>query len=135
MKSFVIGLLLLVSFIVSNQAESSEEKDYRIVTFREGVREAMEADGDWKTCGNYFAAVETTSGKLVHFAFEKDSNDHVSTILSFATLNRIVVSIDGKATIPTVTVRGGKRNARFAIKMNVEDYKVGLPCLTAGRKM
>jgi len=126
MKYFVTGLLLWFIALLPRSAESAEET-YHIITFQAGMKAAMKGDGKWKTCSDYFAAVETGSGKVIHFTFEKSPS---STIFAFTKIDRVIVSIQKNVTTPTVIVLEDRVDAKFILKMNVEDYKAGLPCLT-----
>jgi hypothetical protein len=129
LKLFIVGLLL--GFVVMMPGSASAQGiGHRILPFKTGV-EATKTDENWKRCGNYFATIETTSGKIVYFTFEKELSDKLSVGLIFTTVDQIVVSINEKAATPLVATMG----AKFFIVMNMQDYRVGLPCLGNGEKI
>lgn len=134
MKSIVIGLLLWFMLTLSGSAESAGEM-YRVVTFKSGVKNALKSGGIWKACGAYFAATESTGGKIVHFSFERRLGGKLSTVFAFSKVDRITVSIDEKSRAPSVGIIGDIHGTKFVLKMNSKDYTDGLPCLANGTKI
>lgn len=135
MRYFVIGLLLWFTATLSGSAQSAENNEHRIVTFRAGVKEAMKKDPDWKLCGDYFAETEIAKDKIVHFAFEKGPPGKITTVFTFTMLDRVFVSINEKVATPLVMLRGKGPGTEFFLVMNVSDYKTALPCLAKGMKI
>lgn len=129
MRLTSLGFTLLFSFALMGSAESAEGV-YRIVSLSE--KHATISGMYWRACGDYFAAADSTEGKIIHFNFEKRSAGKSSTVFAFSRIDRVVVSVREGATAPTVAIMGTKRGAQFLIMMNAADYKTGLPCLANG---
>ncbi|MFA6519602.1 MAG: hypothetical protein WCT41_02145 [Candidatus Paceibacterota bacterium] len=134
MRYFVLGLLLWFVVLMPSSAESAEET-HRIVSLATGIKDAMKNNEYWKSCGDYFAAGESTEGKIVHFIFERSMLGYSRETSAFVTMDRVVVSIDKKLKTPMVIILNGRMDTPFILKMNVEDYKAGLPCLAKGTKV
>jgi hypothetical protein len=129
MKYFVLGVLLWFIALLPSSA-SAQGIGHRILPFKTDS-EAAKTDENWKACGGYFASIETADGKIVYFTFEKGLPDKLSVGIIFTTIDQVVVSINEKAATPLVATMG----AKFFIVMNMQDYRIGLPCLGNGTKI
>lgn len=134
MKCFVLGLLLGFAVMMPGSAESAEET-HRIVSLATGIKDAMKNGEYWKSCGDYFAAGESDDQKIVHFIFERSLLGHSRETSAFVTMDRVIVSVDKKMKTPMLIIRDTRRDALFILKMNAEDYRAGLPCLSKGTKV
>lgn len=134
LKNVVLGMLFWFALTLPGSAESAEVV-YRIVTFKVDLKEAMKDDEHWKACGDYFAYAESEEGKIIHFNFERKSAGKLSTVFAFSKIERVVVTIEERARVPTVSIVGNRPDALFLISMNVKDYMSGLPCLAKGTKI
>lgn len=132
MKHLIKYVVILGSILTALVSYSAENADgaYPIIMLRPGVMEEMKTDNSWKTCGEYFAAGETTEGKIIHFTFEKKSFPKPETVFAFGPVGRLIISIDRAILTPVAIVRG----TWVILKMNPEDYLMGLPCLANGGK-
>lgn len=134
-KLILIGFMLGIASTIPNKARSEEEVAYRIATLKGKVKKALrKGDPFWKACGNYFAKAETRNGKIVHFTFKKRSPGGLNTVFAFATANRLTISINEKLATPSVVILGDERTGRFILRMNMRQYRAGLPCLASGIK-
>ncbi|MDP2655127.1 MAG: hypothetical protein Q8P17_01015 [bacterium] len=129
MKLILLGFVLWFALTLPSSAESAEGV-YQLVSLKE--RHAKISDIHWKACGEYFAAAESTEGKVVHFNFKKKSAGKLSVVFAFSKIEDVVVLTKKGTTIPTVAIMGTKRRMQFAISLTAEDYKASLPCLANG---
>lgn len=63
MKLILISTMFWFTLTMYISAESAGEM-YQIVALKTGVKEALKANDTWKACGEYFAAAESTTGKI-----------------------------------------------------------------------
>lgn len=105
---------------------------YPVVSLMKGSRDALEQNARWKICGGYLAAIETSAGRVVHFTFEIVSPDGLAPAFVFPMADMVAVSIDPKLYAPVVTVFRYGSVTYFVMKMNLEEYKKGLPCFSHG---
>jgi len=133
LKIFVICLLLSAT---PSAAGDIEHVGYPVVSFTIGVEEALR-NQEWTMCGKYFAKIESEKDKTVAFSYVQRSPDEIFTapLVAFSKAELINPSIDEKATSPTVIILRGRWKDRVLLRMNLEDYKTGLPCLGKGTKM
>ena len=129
MKCFITGLLLWFTITLPSSVRGAEAMEYRLLTFKDELKTAVKDDATWKICGDYFAASDSTEGKIVHFISERMVAEQLATTLSFVTIDRIIVSIEKEATTPTVSILWRGWNTRFVLKMNAKEYEAGLPCI------
>lgn len=135
LKLFVFGLLLGVVLVMQGSAQSAEV--HRLVPLKDGkVSEAVKkavGDGvEWKTCGNYFAAGESTKGKLLYFNFDGIFLGVPSTAFIAAPIDQVLPATNEEATVPMVGIIWIGRNSLFILNMTAEEYKIGLPCFGKG---
>ncbi len=133
----VVGVLLSVVSVASaipNTPGSPEDTEYQVVPFTLRLKEAPDKSPEAKMCGKYFAEIEVEGEKFVLFIFEKRLPDDQSAITFVFTPTEWLTtpSINEKAASPTVTLLGEGRHVRFRLKMNMPDYKTGLPCISKG---
>ena len=134
MKLIILGFVLWFALYLPGSAESAEGV-YKVVAIKGSLKKAMDGDDYWKACGNYFAAAESTDGKIIYFNFEKRSGGKLSRVLAFSRIERVIISIEERVRIPVVSIIGNVRDALFVLSMNATDYKAGLPCLANGVKI
>jgi len=133
MKYIAAALFLSFAFAMPGSAKSAERTGYRIISFSDAMKKAMNDGSHWKACGAYFAAANSTEGKIVYFTFEKRVAGKSSRIPAFSMTERVVVSIDERLWTPMLVVRGTTTwDVQFVLKMNTRDYKASLPCLANG---
>lgn len=133
MKHVCLGILLWFTLFLPGSARGAEEA-YQLLAFEAGLKQAMKDDGHWEACGEYFAAVETTEGKVVHFHFERVPPGIAPRVFVFLRVGHVNVSISESAAAPLVVVKSGYGGTWFLLRMKVADYKVALPCLGTGDK-
>lgn len=144
MKSIVLVLVCIALAIAGSargaEGEGAEEAVFPLVIFSDEMKVFAEAlrsrtlgvgSGEWRECGNYLAVNYARGAEILRFGFQRvpPSNDLVQVVLS--TTNIIVVSIDEKAATPALVIRG-EQPEQFILRMNSEDYKTVLPCLSRG---
>ena len=130
MRFFITGLLLWFTITLPGSARSADEGAYPIVTLGVDTKAAARNNGaNWKVCGDYFAAGESTEGKVVHFTFERGAPERVTRTFTFVTIDRISISVEEKVTAPVVAILWNGWNTRFVLKMNAKEYEAGLPCI------
>ena len=129
MRFFITSVLLCFAPFLPSSAENVGEAGHRIIAFSEGLKAAAENDVSWKVCGDYFAAAESTEGKIVHFTFESGAPGHEVRTLTLISIDRISISVEEKVAAPVVTVLWNGWDTRFVLKMNAGDYATGLPCI------
>ena len=121
---FVVGLILGVPSLAP-----IEEGVYRVNAFSEVAREILQADEEWRTCGNYFAAIHSPGGKVVYFTLGASLFDDGPSIPALPEANRITVRVNRELMVPKATVqRGGFGTWYYTIWMNLQDYATGFPC-------
>lgn len=135
MVRFFIVLFFWLVPALSGLSKGVEAEIHRLVTFGMNMKEAVEDNANWRICGNYFAAKEFMGEKVIFFIYEKESSRHIVQALTFITVEHFIVSIDGEATVPEVIVVRDGQNTQFILKMGVEDYLAGLPCIAKGTKI
>ncbi len=128
MRYVIVGLLLWFTLTMSGSARSAEDI-YPIIALRTSVMEEIKTGGSWKACGDYFAAGETTDGKIIHFTFEKKAIPKSETVFALGPIERLIISIDRRALTPVAIVR----RTWVTLIMSPEDYLAGLPCLANGK--
>ena len=129
MKLILLGMMLWFALTLPGSAESAEGV-YKLISLKE--RYATISDTNWKVCGEYFAAAESTEGKVVHFNFEKKSAGKLSIVFAFSKIEDVVVLTKNGTATPTVAIMGTKRRMQFTVILTAEDYKPALPCLANG---
>lgn len=132
---FVIGLAFWLMVAFSGPARSADEMGYKLVGLNQSVRKAIGSDSDWKACGNYFAAGESTEGKIVHFIVERKLYGYPFKTFIFVTTDHLIVSIERKVAAPVVIVLKDRPSTQYILRMNAKDYVAGLPCLAKGEKV
>lgn len=134
MRYFVIGFIAWVMLALPGSAKSAEEIGfYRVATVSKTMKETLQSGGFWAMCGSYFAGLEMPAGKIIFFSFEGSSADMMS--FAFTNIELVTIEISKKAGPPTVVMLGDKRNRQYVLQMTLEDYKMGLPCLSKGAKI
>mgnify|MGYP001578385969 len=134
MKLIILGFVLWFALYLPGSAESAEGV-YKVVAIKGSLKKAMDGDDYWKACGNYFAAAESTDGKIIYFNFERKSAGKLSTVFAFSKIDSVIISIDERVRTPVVDIVGNSREMMFLISMNSRDYKTGLPCLAKGTRI
>jgi len=111
--------------------------EHRVVTLTMGLKEVLQKDPSWKMCGNYFARKENGEDKVILFLFEKGPAGGLPEVAlsAFTAVDGMSVSINKGVRFPTVFVLDSGWDRKFFIKMNLEDYKTGLPCFGKGTKI
>lgn len=135
LRVFAISLLFWTTPAIQNAMGEVPSAEYRIVTLTTGLKETLRGDPSWRMCGNYFARKENGGKKIVFFGFEKLPSDNPSASTFFAFTNVEWMDaplIHDRVAAPTVFVLETERGKRFFLKMNMKDYKIGLPCLGKG---
>jgi len=133
MNSFFVGLLLSVAIIIPSSADSKRRNEYPVVSFTPDARETFEHNRNWRMCGDYFAEIGATDGKIVHFKFREKLFDKRSMRLMFARVEQInTPAINEKVATPLVMVLGEGLGMKFVFVMNKKDYDEAIPCLVKG---
>ena len=127
LKFFVIGLLLSFVVMMPGSAESAESIGHRLLAFEPNI-DAAKTDPRWTTCGKYFEVLETPTGKLVYFTYERGLPGESAKGYYFGMTDRIVPFVSEKATTPLVVVWDFGQGTTFFIATNFKDLKDGLPC-------
>lgn len=141
LKMFAVGLffglLLAAAPATSTATEGVGNTEHRVVTLTMGLKEVLQKDPSWKMCGNYFARKESGDEKIVLFLFEKAPAGGLPEVAlsAFTVVDGMNVSISNGMKFPTVFVRDSGWDRKFFIKMNLDDYKKGLPCFGKGMKI
>jgi len=130
MRYFIIGFIAWVMLILPGSATSAEE-EHKILMVKKNMREMMTKDEEGlKMCGNYFAGMEMPKRRIIHFSFEKKSAAEQKTTYVFADIDAVVISISENMPFPTVIILGDEKNPLIVLRMDRENYKEGLPCLS-----
>jgi len=134
---FAIGLLFSVTPAISTAVEGIGNTEHRVVTLTMGLKEVLQKDPSWKMCGNYFARKENGEEKIVLFLFEKTPSGGLPEVAlsAFTTIDGMKVSVSNEKRFPTVFVLDSGWERKFFIKMNLDDYKTGLPCFGKGTEI
>lgn len=130
MKSFTIGLLLAFVLGMPGSAKSTEELEYRVIPLAAEVLKSVNANG-WTECGAYFAALEGPRDKIVVFSFRGYRFGDPFMSFRFVDVRAVHVSVNERIRDLTVVIR----DSESVLRMNLEDYKVALPCLGKGEKI
>ncbi len=69
MKNVLLGLVLWFALYLPGSAMGDEET-FRVIPLSAGIKESLLDSTLMRTCGDYFAAAETTEGKIIHFNYE-----------------------------------------------------------------
>ncbi len=130
MKFIIIGFLLWFTLTLPSSARAGGN-EYPIVTLGDTKATAKK---EWRVCGSYFAAGESTVGKMVYFAFERKSpGAPARKVFMFVFGDRVAVSLEKQVTTPRVLMLQEGRDMYYVIRMNPKDYMAGLPCISTQR--
>ncbi|MDD3531399.1 MAG: hypothetical protein PHV99_02310 [Candidatus Pacebacteria bacterium] len=132
----IAGIGVLLFCITSGIAGSTEDFEHPIIAIAADLWKTLRKQ-EWEMCGEYFAKMETAREKIVAFSYAKGPPTGLPTapLFIFTRVELIDVSIDDKVEVPTVFISRDMWGDRVFLKMNLEDYKEGLPCFSRGAKV
>lgn len=125
-KYVVLGLVLWFTLILPGSARSAEEM-FRVIPLTVEIKDGLRGSAIMRACGDYFAAAETTSGRIIHFNYEilLPEKAHV---WAFYMIDDIVPRVNDSLPVPIAVI--GSQQTK--IWMNAQDFKASLPCLANG---
>lgn len=137
---FVIGLLFLTTPALPETLRSLEDvgnMTHRLVKISDGVKEELQKDPRWRTCGDYFARRDEGRERIALFFFEKEpftAGPSRSIVFAYTDIHGMDPVANKEKDLSTVFVRDDEQGRKFQLKMNLEDYAAWLSCFGKGRK-
>lgn len=134
LKMFVIGLLFWATTAIPSATGGIIDAGYRVVTFTPELKEMVESNPKWKVCGDYFAEIGMMGERIVLISFAEKSSAGLPAVpmIAFAKIEWVSVSINEKMTSPLVIFLRDEQGDKLLLRMNLQDYKKGLPCFGKG---
>ncbi|TSA44093.1 hypothetical protein D4R49_00730 [bacterium] len=138
LKIFIIvSVLSWVTSTLSDVTKDDWNTGYRVVTFTTELKEMVKSNPKWKVCGDYFAEVGMMGERIILISFAEKPSVGLPAVpmIAFSKVEWISISINEKMASPLVIFLRDEQGDKLLLRMNLEDYKTGLPCFGKGTEI